>query len=159
MINLGYISGVYGVQGWVKIFSYTSPKENILNYTEWLIDDQPVKLIDGRKQGKSIVVKLEHCSDRNVAINLVSAKISIKKLPILDNEYEFYWRDLISLTVINQEGIKLGTVKELLETGANDVLVVQGENEYLIPFIIKQTVLEINLDKHEIHVDWNADFS
>jgi 16S rRNA processing protein RimM len=73
-------------------------------------------------------------------------------------EGEYYWTDLIGLTVINREGVTLGQVDHLLETGANDVLVVKGERERLIPFLLELVVLEVDLAQRMLRVDWEEDF-
>ena len=69
----------------------------------------------------------------------------------------YYWVDLIGLSVVNREGIALGTVIALMETGANDVLVVQGERERLIPFVLGRVVLDVDLEAGVIEVDWLPD--
>ena len=99
-------------------------------------------------------------------MQLTGALIAITpdQLQVL-SEDEFYWRDLVGLRVINREGIELGTVQRLMETGANDVLVVsdeqsaeQGGREHLVPWTPGQAVLEVDLEQGRILVDWDEDF-
>lgn len=162
-IVLGKISGLYGVQGWMKIFSYTRPIANILNYSPWQLCQygqwQTVSVGEGKTHGKGIIARLETIHDRDEAAGLLGADIAIyrEQLPPTQ-ENEYYWADLIGLTVINQEGITLGQVDYLLETGANDVLVLRGERERLIPFLLDQVVIEVDLAQHQLRVDWDADF-
>jgi 16S rRNA processing protein RimM len=78
-------------------------------------------------------------------------------LPEIDKD-EYYWADLVGLQVFNSDGSDLGIIDHILETGANDVLVVKGDRERLIPFLQQQTVLEIDCDKGIMTVDWDADF-
>ena len=163
-LNAGEISGVFGVKGWVKVFSFTEPRENILRYSPWLLQKnnqtKEVKVIGGRRQGNAIVAELESISDRDEALVLIGSKILIRKelLP-KPKPGEYYWADLVGLQVETESGVKLGLVDHLLETGANDVLVVRdGEQERLIPFLQQQTVLSIDLDAGLMIVDWDPDF-
>ena len=167
-IVVGKISGVYGVKGWVKVFSDTSPREGILKYRPWYMQHPNVnagrwceiKVEAGRRQAKTVVVKLEGYDDRNESLLLTGARIAINtdQLKTLAND-EYYWRDLIGLRVVNQQGIELGIVEKLLETGANDVLVVKDETqERLIPWTVGYAVLEVDVEQSVISVDWDEDF-
>lgn len=162
-VVVGKIVGLYGVQGWVKLFSHTDPKENIFSYTPWLVqmggEWRLTKVLSGRTQGKGLVVQLEGCADREQARLFVGAEVAIVKSQLpkpADGEY--YWADLIGLQVVNQDGQLLGRVDHLLDTGANDVLVVQGERERLIPFVRGQYVHEIDLVEGTMKVDWDPEF-
>jgi len=158
-VTLGYISGVYGVKGMVKVYSYTGARENILKYKTWRLEKNGktsvFKLEAGRKHGKGIVAKLESVNDRDEAAKLIKANVIIsrKELPKLP-EGEYYWSDLIGLEVFNTEGKSYGKVDHLFETGANDVVAVKGEKEILIPFIQGDYIKEINLEQGTILVDW-----
>ncbi|OAH96622.1 ribosome maturation factor RimM [Methylomonas methanica] len=163
-LNVGQVSGVFGVKGWVKIYSFTDPRENILQYSPWILQKnsqiQEVKLLGGRRQGSLVVAELQGISDRDLAAELMGADILIRKQQLPKaGDGEYYWADLIGLEVRNQEGCKLGKVDYLLETGANDVLVVvDGDVERLIPFLQQSTILKIDLDDGLIIVDWDPDF-
>lgn len=163
-IVVGRIAGLYGVRGWVKVFSHTQPRDNILGYATWYLKRdgkwQATTLEDGRSQGKGIVAKLQGCDDREAAAALMETTVAIRReqLPPAGPD-EYYWADLKGLRVSNLEGVELGKVTHLQETGANDVLVVrQGSSERLIPFIQGLFVTEIDLDKGEMTVDWDPDF-
>ena len=162
-IMLGKINGLYGVRGWVKVFSYTKPITNILNYSPWQVYQQgqwqTVLAPEGQAHGKGIVARLESCHDRQEAARFLGADIAIyrEQLPSLPED-EYYWSDLIGLTVINQENIILGQIEYLLETGANDVMVVTGKGERLIPLVFKEIVLEVNLAQRWLRVAWDVDF-
>lgn len=166
-ILLGRITGLYGVRGWLKVFSNTEPRDNILSYTPWLIRGKgleggqwhEITVCQGRLQGKGIIVQLEGYTDRDQARALIGADIAIDRhqlAPLAAGEY--YWSDLQELQVVNQQGVTLGRVDHLLETGANDVLVVKGEREHLIPYILDQTIMNIDLEHGIIQVDWDPDF-
>jgi len=163
LIVIGRITGIYGVKGWVRVFSHTQPKENILIYTPWLLGRkgnwQAVALEDGRQHGKGIIAKLEHCDDRDQAADMVGQDIAIKQkqLASLDAD-EYYWADLIGLEVVNERQERLGKVLRLIETGANDVLVVTGQKDILIPFARPQIIKSIDLETGIIVVDWEADY-
>jgi len=177
-VILGRITGVYGVKGWIKVFSYTDPKEAIVDYSPWYIRAEnrnpdhknqapwrQVKLKAGKRHAKTVVAKLEHCNDRDEAMAYVGTEIAIElhQLEELRAKNEFYWRDLIGLRVINQQGIELGVVKRLMETGANDVLVVVSEVdgtavERLIPWTMDIAIIAVDIEQGVITVDWDADF-
>jgi len=163
MIILGHVSGLFGVRGWVKIHSDTSPREGILGYKLWYLKKaggwESTKLLAGRVQGKGVVAHLSGCDDRDQAVELVGADIAVRReqLPKLEPG-EYYWSDLEGLRVENIEGVDLGVVSHLFETGANDVLVVKGDRERLIPYTPGEAIREVDLKAGRILVDWDADF-
>ncbi|MGZ8153353.1 MAG: ribosome maturation factor RimM [Methylovulum sp.] len=163
LLNIGKISGVFGVKGWVKVFSFTDTREDILGYSPWLLkkagETRLIKVLGGSLQGKAIIAQLDGVNDRNEAEALVGWDIFIPKeqLPALaDGEY--YWSDLIGLSVETTHGVPLGKVDGLMETRANDVLIVKGEKERAIPFLQGQTIINIDLEKGNIVVDWDPEF-
>lgn len=162
-ILLGKINGLYGVHGWVKVFSYTKPITNILNYSPWQVYQQgqwrTLLAPEGQAHGKGIIARIETCHNRQAAAGWLGADIAIyrEQLPPLAAD-EYYWSDLLGLTVINQENIILGQVDYLLETGANDVLVVKGQYQRLIPLVFNEIVLEVNLAQRWLRVAWDVDF-
>jgi len=161
-ITLGKIVGVFGIKGWVKVFSETRPREQIFSYSPWLLEVKgrtvEVELLDGRQQGKGLIASLKGYTDCDAARQLIGADISIPEegLPAAGID-EYYWSQLTGLSVVNQQGIELGEVANLFETGANDVMVVKGDKERLIPFT-EFAVHEVDLDNKKIIVDWDADF-
>jgi len=163
-VILGRISGVHGVRGWVKVYAETRAREDILRYSPWYLHGpagwQARKPLEGRVQSSGVVVvHLEGIESVDQARTLIDAEIAVKReqLPELKHG-EYYWSDLEGLRVVNVDGIDLGAVSHLFETGANDVLVVtDGERERLIPFT-KDTVKKVDLGAREIHVDWDPEF-
>lgn len=162
-LHVGKISGVFGIKGWVKVFSYTGERRAILAYSPWILKkNNTIKTLDvlaGQLQGQAVVAQLKGIDDRDVASTLIGWDIYIDyaQLPAL-KQGEYYWSDLIGLRVENTEGVTLGVVDSLLETGANDVLIVEGERTHAIPFIKEHTVLGIDLVAGTLLVEWDADF-
>lgn len=169
-IVVGKIGAVYGVKGWLKVHSFTEEQEAILDYFPWSLKlgnkVQTVEVTDWRKHNKGLVVKIDNIDDRDVAQTLVSSEIFVDKtkLPELPDG-EFYWRDLIGMTVVTDKGYDLGQVSDLLETGSNDVLVVKanrndgfGKKERLIPYLEDQVVKSVNVENKQICVDWDPGF-
>ncbi len=163
LIHVGKIVGVFGVKGWLKIASYTSPKDNILSYQPWYLkkgnEEKTVKVSAWQVQAKGVIAQLDGISDRDQALQLLGWDIYIsnEQLPPVKNG-EYYWADLVGLIVENIEGIQLGIVDSLMETGANDVLVVKGDRERAIPFLQGSVVKVIDLEAGKLVVDWDADF-
>lgn len=161
-ILLGRISGQFGIQGWVKVFSHTSPRENILQYRSWYLNHsgswEPYRLKNGKLHSKGVVAHLEGCNDRDQAIELMNADIAIPRdqLPAAAED-EYYWRDLEGLQVRTLDGTELGRVEYLFETGANDVMVVKGDSERLLPFV-DQVIKSVDLEGGIITVDWDPDY-
>lgn len=167
-VVLGKIVTVHGIRGAVKIYSFTDPIDNILNYPQWILrkgnEQLTVKLKAGRMQGKALVAELDNLTDREEAKKLADFEILVcrDELPVLNND-EYYWYQLQGLMVINQQNQLLGKVDHLLETGANDVLVVKpcvdsiDDRERLLPYI-EQCVLNVDLAAGTLQVDWDAEF-
>lgn len=162
-VTVGKVSGVYGVRGWVRIYSYTEPREAILEYVPWWLSGASGwvahTLAEGRRHGKGVVARLEGCTDRDAAGGWVGREIAVRREQLPDPGPDgYYWVDLVGLRVVTRDGRPLGTVSRLLETGANDVLVVQGEREQLIPFAIGSVVRAVDRERGVIEVDWEPDF-
>lgn len=163
LISVGKISGVFGVKGWIKVYSFTDIRESILEYSPWLLmkagNSKTIEVADAAIQGKALIAQLKGINDRTSAEALVGWEIFIRpeQLPKL-SEGEYYWSDLIGLNVETQEGVALGLIDGLLETGANDVMMVKGEKDRAIPFLQGQTILSIDLTARKMIVDWDPEF-
>lgn len=157
-ILIGQVSGCFGVKGWLKIFSYSDPRENITTYESWIIDGELYDSIQSKKNGKLIVAKLKGIDDIETAQTFIGKKIEIERQQLHDlNDEQYYWRDLVGLEVTNKEGVVFGTVKNMLDTGANDVMIIKGTRERLIPFIMGNTVINVDLKNSTLLVDWHED--
>ena len=159
---VGKINGFFGLQGWVKVFSYTNPITNVLNYSPWSIkvdgNFQSIDITSGREQSKTIVAHIKGIDNREDSQKFIGQDIYINKeqLPEL-TQGEYYWHELIGFDVINKDEERLGTVDYFVETGANDVLVVKGKKEYWIPYI-EPFLVSIDSKNNKILVDWDKDF-
>jgi 16S rRNA processing protein RimM len=161
-VVLGRISGLFGVKGWVKVYSYTEPREAVLNYRRWLVSDadgwREATVAEGQRHGKTVIARIDGYVDRDQAAELVGAEIAVPRDALPETEEDrFYWSDLEGLRVVHRDGTELGRVAYLLETGANDVMVVQGERERLIPFVMGKVIVGVDLADGRIDVDWEWD--
>ena len=162
LIVIGKIVSVHGVRGDVKIYSFTDPIDNLLEYRRWTLrrgdEVKQVELVKGRLQGKILVATLKGLTDREEARTYADFEICIPRseLPQLTGD-DYYWYQLQGLTIINQVEQVLGRVDHLLETGANDVMVVKpfdgslDDRERLLPYT-DQCVLV----KHNQNIHWNS---
>ena len=163
---IGQVGGLYGIKGWLKISSFTRPCENIFSYSPWLLlmNDtwHEISFDEFQKRGERFLVKFLGIDNPDDANQYVNSNIAIteKQLPRL-KEGEYYWRDLIALNVINQDGILLGRISEIIETGANDVFVIINEDKerqkILIPSVMGVYIRKIDLTTQTMNVDWVVD--
>lgn len=159
---LGRVSGVFGTRGWLKVYSYTRPPRNILTYPIWQLSGggqwRSFPVISVRQQGVRLVALLDGIIDRTEASARIGDEIAVDRDALPEKtDGEYYWADLVGIEVINAEGISLGIVSRLLDTGANDVLVVDGKKEHLIPFVRDHHVIDVDLERGCMTVDWHPD--
>lgn len=174
MVVMGHVAGPYGILGWIKVFPYTEYVDGLADYPAWWLGQgdgkwRKVKVSECAAHGNVLTALLEHNSDRAAATRLKGLQVAIPRswLPALSNTGEdgYYWSDLTGFEVVNLQGESLGKVTGLLETGANDVLQVQGpkegeseeKGERLIPFI-SQVIVKVDLAASRITVDWGRDY-
>lgn len=159
---LGKVVGLYGVRGWVKVFSYCRCPADILSYPHWGLRQggvvREMRWVEGRGHGPGIVARLEGVDDRDAAAGLLGAEIAVPagELPPLPPG-EYYWAELQGLRVVNTEGVVLGKVSHLFETGANDVMAVRNGRERLIPYT-PDAIRRVDLEDGLIEVEWDAEF-
>lgn len=166
---IGKLAAPYGVKGWLKVYSYTDPMNNVFVYQPWQVkrDGQlaSVKLEASKPHGKGLIAKLAGIDTPEQAKEWTGAEIfvSMDQLPALESG-EYYWSQLENLLVLTESGELLGRVDHLIETGSNDVLVVhptaesRDQTERLIPYLPDQVVKEIDLNTGTIRVDWDPEF-
>lgn len=170
LILVGHITGAYGIQGWVRIKPYSLDADALLHAQTWWLDKpvlRDVDMLQAKMHGEDVVAKLMGVPDRNAAEALKGAAVQIRRshFPPLEDD-EFYWIDLIGLSVENLEGEVLGTVAGLMDNGAHPILQVaapapagedQKPKEWLIPFV-DQFVKTVDQAGRKIVVDWGLDF-
>ena len=164
MVVMGRVASAHGIKGWVKIQPYTEYLDSLLDYKAWWIGSeqgpwQEVKVLECEAHNKTLAALLPNCPDRNASEKLKGLLIAVPRdsLPKQPDD-EYYWSDLIGLSVVNEAGVTLGLVKQLLETGANQVLMVQGDSgEILIPFVAT-AIKQVDVKNNTIRVDWSADY-
>ena len=166
MVVMGRVTAPFGVKGWVKIYALTARPGNLCDYPVWWLgrdgDWRETRVAAAKVHGNMLVAQLEGVADREAAIALKGSEIAVPRaqLPGAADD-EFYWADLIGLKVVNAEEHEFGRVTRILQTGANDVLVVEAgdrnERETLIPFIAS-AIKQVDLAAGVISVDWGRDY-
>jgi len=173
LISIATIVGVYGIKGWVKIRINVEDPASLTSLSPQQLTDsrgkrvRSVDITTVRSQSKGFIAKLAGVDDRNAAELLRGHSIQIPEssLPSL-NEGEFYWRDLIGCRVelsVENENLSLGCVDHLIETGANDVLVVRptedsvDDRERLIPWLEDDVIVAVDIESQRISVRWHPD--
>ena len=161
LVEIGEVKAAHGVKGWVKVFSYTRPIEQIFSYKNWIIghqaDEYQLEQCD-KRPNKGLIAKIQGINDRDDALSLMGKSISVKRSELAELDGEYYWSQLIGLKVFNLKDELLGTVSSMLETGANDVMVVTTrDSEQLIPYA-ESIVRSVELDAARLVVDWEKDY-
>lgn len=144
------------------MFSYTDPREAVLKYKGLLLGRngswQATVVAEGQRHGKSVIARIEGVDDRDQAAALIGAEIGVDRNALPEpEEGQYYWSDLIGMTVVHCDGTQLGTIESMLETGTHDVMVVKGETERLIPFAMNEVVNSVDLNEKRVDVDWEWD--
>ncbi len=163
LVGMGYVAGSFGLRGWIKVVASTEYAENLFDYPCWWLGRngqwQPYQFEQGQAQPKNINAKLQGVESQEAAFALRGCTIAVPRsaMPAADQD-EYYWADLIGMAVINRQSQTLGVVESLLETGANDVLVLKdGTQERLIPFV-DAVIDKVDLLARQITVDWGLDY-
>lgn len=160
-ILIGRIGGPYGIKGWVRLISYADPQETIFDYGTFTSPWGQMLLEKGRPHGKGLVAKFEGVEDRNTAETIRNVDLFVSSSAFAELEPgEYYWHELVGLRVIDAEGMVLGRVDHLLETGAHDVIVVrrEGGGQQLIPYVAGEIVQGVDLEAQTITVAWGMDY-
>lgn len=160
-VLIGHVAGVQGLQGWVRVHSLTDPREAIWEYQPWLLGEkrEAVHVRQARKQGRHLLVLLENIEDRDQAEAMTGLPIAVYRDQLPEpSEDEYYWMDLVGLAVQLESGRELGVIDRMLATGANDVMVVRGDRERLVPFVMGQYVKDVDLQSGVVVVDWDPEF-
>lgn len=167
---MGRVAAPYAVKGWIRVQTFTEYVDSLLDYDIWWLGREEgrgnasaagwkaYRLLEGKVHGQTLLVQLEGVDGRDAAEALKGLDVAVDRAEFPDaDEDEYYWDDLMGLEVLNTEGVVLGKVAGLMETGAHDVLRVMGERERLIPFV-DAYVREVDQDSKRILVEWGADW-
>ena len=178
-VEVGRIIGAWGVKGEIRVKPFSSDAQVLFSSEQWFLqtNDQPrppgarplqalpaeLRVLHARSQGDSVVATVQGLADRDQAQALAGARVFVSRasFPAIRGDDEFYWVDLIGLSVVNRVGLHLGCVIGLIETGAHCVLRIQpsqaGAEECLIPFVAAYVDL-VDRAARVITVDWEADY-
>lgn len=161
---MGRVASAFGIKGWVKIQPFSEYVDSLTAYKAWYLgyENGPwreVTVAQCEVHDKTLAAQFADCPDRTAAEKLKGLLIAVPRSSLPEeDEGEYYWADLIGMSVINAEDVVLGVVAELLETGANDVLIVRGNGpDVLIPFL-NSVIGEVDMAARTIRVNWSADF-
>lgn len=159
---MGRIAAPFGIKGWVKVQTFSDDPGTLMDFESWRVgrgEQQTQYTVEVvQDHSNTLVAKLVGIDDRDAAFALRGQEISVTRSDLPPpQENEFYWSDLIGLKVVNREGVELGLVDSLLETGAHDVLVIKGKGDHLIPFVAA-FVGKVDVAGGQIEVDWGKDY-
>ena len=159
---MGRLGAPFGIKGWIKVQPYTETPDSLFDYDIWQVgrDEtwQDFEVEEAAIHGDGLIAKLAGIDDRDQAFALRGREIAVNREELPEAaEDEYYWNDLIGLTVVNRAGVELGQVAGLMETGSQDVLVVKGDRERLIPFV-DAYVTRVDMPGKRIDVDWELDW-
>jgi 16S rRNA processing protein RimM len=162
MVIMGRIGGAFAVSGWVNVQAFTASLNSLLQHRRWWLrrgerwEERQVQ--EAAVHGRRVVARLAGCADREAAAALRGSEVAVPRSALPEGEPgEYYWADLLGLHVANMQGQDLGKIVDLLDAGSQQVLVVKGERERLIPFV-GPVVQTVDLAREEVVVDWGADF-
>ena len=181
-IEVGRIVDAWGLKGWIKVQPFADDPQALFSSRRWFVlpsekvapvrptaGAPPIpsllKITQVKDHGDVVVALAQEVPDRTAAEALRGARVFVGRasFPTPDPD-EFYWVDLIGLTVVNRDGMTLGTVTGLIDTGPHSVLRVASpaeggseEAERLIPFVAAY-VDSVSLAERRITVDWGLDY-
>ena len=179
-IEVGRVVGAWGVKGAIKVLAHASDPQALFSSKRWFLrpaeslgSRRPappalLRVIEAREQAGVVVASVQGTSDRDAAEALTGARVFISRASFPSaGESEYYWVDLIGLGVVNRDGVVLGEVMDLIDTGVHGVLRLRrpdaapdaspDEAERLIPFVAAY-IDSVDLTAKLIHVDWGIDF-
>lgn len=159
---MGRIAAPHGIKGWIKVQPYTQETDGLLAYQEWWLGAGETwasrRVLESVVHGVTVLARLEGCEDRDTAFALKDMQVGVPRNRLPESGAgEYYWSDLLGMEVLNGRGERLGRVLRLMETGANQVLVLEGEREVLIPFV-ENVILSVDLEGKRIVADWELDY-
>ena len=158
-VELGRVSGAFGIRGWIRLQSFTQPLDGILRYERWTIGGREWQVVEGHAQGRSVVASLAGLADRTDAEGLRGEVIVVPRSALpKPKRGEFYWADVLGGEVVSTRGARLGTLESVTSNGAQDVMVVRGERMRLIPFVVGPIVIGVDTGSKRILVEWEPEY-
>ena len=161
-VVLGRVGAPFGVQGWVKVTSYTEPAGGIANYPHWTLvrggEARQVRVMESKRAGQSEAVRLEGVETREAAqaLNGSDVQVDRSELPATGPK-DHYLHDLVGLEAVNRDGVPLGRVSGFLDLPAHPVAVlVDGKRERLVP-VVPERLVAVDLDAGRVTFDWHPD--
>jgi len=163
-VVVGRVLGPWGVQGWIRVYSWTDPPEALFDYRPWLLGEQQqaTEILEWRRSGQRLVARLPGIDSPELAAQLSDQLISVPRDQLPEpEEGSYYWHDLVGLQVFNLQDHHWGEVVRMLATGANDVMeIATGQRgKVLIPFVQPDVVRSVDLQAGRIVVDWPEDWA
>jgi 16S rRNA processing protein RimM len=160
-VVLGRIGAPFGVQGWVKVHSYTDPPEGIVKYASWDLwragRTERRALRDWKRAGGAMAVLLEGVGSREAARDLTGSEVRVDRAELPPTRPgEYYWHDLIGLEAVNRDGAALGRIESILELPAHPVLVLEGDRQRLVP-LVRERLLAVELGAGRVTLEWHPD--
>ena len=155
---MGRVAGSYGVRGWIKVVPGGGVLHTLAGVSEWWLGERAFRVSEARVHGATVVAKLDGIETREQALTLTGRTVSIERAALPEaGEGHYYLADLVGLEVVNEQGERLGTVKQWTTNGAQDVMQVAGERTHLIPWVAA-IVKGVVLATRRVLVDWGADW-
>ena len=163
-VVVGRILGPWGVQGWVRVYSWTDPPESLFEYHPWLLGEQleRTEILEWRRSGQRLVARLSGIDSPELAARLSDQLIHVTRDQLPEPEPgSYYWHDLVGLQVVNLQGYAWGSIVRMLATGANDVMEIASEQhgKVLIPFVQPDVVRSVDCEVGRVMVDWPEDWA
>lgn len=160
-VVLGKIGAPHGVQGWVKVFSYTDPPESIASYPSWDVAlgnaVRRMTVLESKRAGQALAVRFAGIDSREAAQMLSGSEVRVDRSELPEPEAgTYYWHDLVGLAAFNREGSPLGSIAEVMEMPAHPVLVLKGDRERLVP-LVPDRLVAVDLEARRVTVDWHVD--
>jgi 16S rRNA processing protein RimM len=158
LIELGRVAGSYGVRGWLKVAPQRGAADSLVAARDWWLGEQTRRVEQARVHSATVIAKLAGIETREQALALKGSKISVARnaLPAVEDGH-YYLADLVGLEVVNTQGEKLGSVRQWLSNGRQDVMELAGERTRLLPWV-PAVVKAVDLEAKRIEVDWQADW-
>jgi 16S rRNA processing protein RimM len=157
-ILIAKIQAHQGLKGWLKIYSYSETSEKFSKYSYFFISNEENNYIQLKVEkiifDKNIKIKFENYNSREELEKYIGKYLYIENDQLDElEENQFYWEELIGLEVYLENDNKIGVVSDIIETGSNDVLVIQGNKEYLIPYLYGESIKKISLKDKKIIIN------